>query len=112
MSRSYKKYPLFRDQLWGKSMKRGKQYANRKIRRKLKDPNIDIPRKGNYYKCLGLDRWDLYEYKSHETLQEAIDEWETEQIEKANGIKWWRYCSYHATLEEAINDWASSYLRK
>ena len=36
MSRSYKKFPIFRDNLWGKSMKKGKQYNNRKIKVKTK----------------------------------------------------------------------------
>ena len=111
MSRSYKHFPLFRDNLWGKSMKKGKQVANRKVRRKLKNPNIDVSN-GCYYKCLGLDRWDLYEYKHHQTLQDTIANWERNQIEKANGIRWWRSYSYNPTLEEAIQDWKKSYVRK
>ena len=42
MSRSYKHFPISRMVLWGRSMKKGKQVANRKIRRKLKDPNIEV----------------------------------------------------------------------
>lgn len=112
MSRSYKHFPLVRDQLWGKSMKKGKQCSNRRIRRKLKDPNIDIPSKGRYYKYLGLNKWDLYEYKHHQTLYDTIVDWERDQIEKANGIRWWRSCQYNPTLEEAIQDWKKSYVRK
>ena len=112
MSRSYKHFPLVRDQLWGKSMKKGKQCSNRKIRRKLKDPNIDIPSKGRYYKYLGLNKWDLYEYKHHQSLYDTIVDWERDQIEKANGIRWWRSCQYNPTLEEAIQDWKKSYVRK
>ena len=112
MSRSYKHFPLFRDQLWGKSMKKGKQQSNRKIRRKLKDTSIDIPNRGRYYKYLGLNKWDLYEYKHHQTLQDTIDDWERDQIENANGIRWWKSYRYNITLEEAIQDWKKSYVRK
>ena len=113
MSRSYKKFPLCRVQLWGRSMKRGKQCSNRKIRRKLKDLNIDIPNKGRYYKYLGLNKWDLYECKRCQTLKDTINEWESNQKERANGVKkFTRFCYYNPTLEEAIQDWKKSYLRK
>lgn len=112
MSRSYKHFPLFRDQLWGKSMKKGKQKSNRKIRQELKNISIDIPSKGRYYKYLGLNKWELYEYKHHQTLQDTITNWEKEQIEKTNGIRWWRSYHYNPTLEETMQDWKKSYLRK
>ena len=54
MSRSYKKFPLFRDNLWGRSNKSGKQYNNRKIRRKLKDTSIEVGN-GKDYKEFGSD---------------------------------------------------------
>lgn len=110
MSRSHKHFPLFRDQLWGKSMKKGKQQSNRKIRRKLKNVYVDIPSKGRYYKYLGLNTWDLYEFKHHQTMQDTINDWEKDQIEKQ--IKWWEFRYYNPTLEEAIQDWKKSYLRK
>lgn len=109
MSRSYKHFPLFRDNLWGKSMKKGKQVANRKVRRKLKNPNIDVSN-GCYYKCLGLDRWDLYEYKHHQTLNDVIIEYESRQKGLVNGRH--SYRKYEPTLEEAIQDWKKSYVRK
>lgn len=110
MSRSYKKFPLFRDTLWGRSMKEGKQYANRKIRRKLKNLDISIP-KGSCYKRLGIDSWDLYEYKSYQTKQDTIDEWERECKEIENGVNSWK-SRYHQTLEQDISDWYRSYKRK
>lgn len=109
MSRSYKHFPLFRDTLWGRSMKKGKQYANRKVRRKLKNLNIDVSN-GCYYKCLGLDRWDLYEYKHHQTLDDIITEYESRQKGLVNGRHSYRKCE--PTLEEEINWWKSSYVRK
>lgn len=109
MSRSYKKYPLFRDCLWGKSMKKGKQHFNRKLRRtKL---NIDIPN-GNYYRKI-YSNYDLYEYKNSYTKQEIINEWYIDQLEIQNGVKSWRanWLSKYS-LEEAIIDWYKSYKRK
>lgn len=107
MSRSYKKFPLFRDNLWGKSLKAGKQYNNRKIRRRLKDISLDVGN-GKDYKRFGLDSWDLWEYKSYETRQDAINRWEQDQIEIANGIYSWK-SKYNTTLEEALIDWKKSY---
>ena len=103
MSRSYKKFPISRMCLWGRSMKKGKQYANRKIRRKLKNPNIDISN-GSYYKSLGLDSWDLWEFKSLETKQDAIDQWEKDQKNIANGICTWRTLR-DWTLQDQLNSW-------
>lgn len=86
MSRSYKKFPISRMALWGRSMKKGKQRANRKIRRKLKDPNVEVGN-GRHYKSLGLDSWDLWEFKFLETKQDAIDRWEQDQKDLANGVR-------------------------
>lgn len=72
--------------LWGRSMKKGKQVANRKIRRKLKDPNIEVGN-GGHYKSLGLDSWELWEFKFLETKQDATNRWEQDQKELANGVK-------------------------
>lgn len=109
MSRSYKHFPLFRDNLWGKSMKAGKQVSNRKIRRKLKNINLDVGN-GRDYLRYGLDRWDLYEYKHHQTLNDVIIEYESRQKGLVNGRHSYRKCE--STLEEEINWWKSSYLRK
>ena len=86
MSRSYKHFPISRMVLWGRSMKKGKQVANRKIRRKLKNPDIEVGN-GRQYKFLGLDSWDLWEFKFLETKQDAIDRWEQDQKELANGVR-------------------------
>ena len=110
MSRSYKHFPLFRDQLWGKSMKKGKKLFNKKLRRKYKNVSKDLPN-GSYYRKVN-NNYDLYEYKHYQTLQDTIDDWERDQIEKANGIKWWKSNRYNITLEEAIQDWKKSYVRK
>ena len=97
--------------LWGKhrnSTKPGKQYANRKIRRKLRDYTIEISN-GRYYKHLGVDSWDLWEFKFHETRKKVISKWESEQLERANNVLKWKRTF---TLEEIINDWEKYYIRK
>ena len=86
MSRSYKHFPISRMVLWGRSMKKGKQVANRKIRRKLKNPDIEVGN-GGYYKSLGLDSWDLWEFKFLETKQDAIERWEQDRKELANAVR-------------------------
>ena len=86
MSRSYKHFPISRMVLWGRSMKRGKQVANRKIRRKLKDPDIEVGN-GRHYKSLGLDSWELWEFKFLETKQDAINRWEQDQKDLVNGVR-------------------------
>ena len=110
MSRSYKKFPLFRDNLWGKSLKKGKQYNNRKIRRKIKDVTLDIGN-GTDYRRYGLDSWDLWEYKSYQTKDDAINRWEEEQSGILYGIYYWKF-KYQQTKEEAIIDWYKFYKRK
>lgn len=111
MSRSYKKYPLSRMSLCGReSMKPGKKWANRKIRRKLRNPTVECSN-GRYYKHLGLDSWDLWEFKFYETERDVINGWESNQKRKANGARVSRYYQ-DFTLEEAIQDWKKYYLRK
>lgn len=110
MSRSYKHFPISRMALWGRSMKKGKQYANRKIRRKLKDPNIEVGN-GRHYKSLGIDSWDLWEFKFLETKQDAINDWEESQARLANGVQSWK-ALHDWSLEDAINDWAKFHKRK
>ena len=108
MSRSYKHFPLFRDQLWGKSMKKGKQIFSRRLRRIYKDTSKDLPN-GNYYKRIN-NNYNLYEYKHHQTLKDIVIEYESRQKGLVNGRHSYRKCE--PTLEEEINWWKSSYVRK
>ena len=110
MSRSYKKFPISKMSLWGKSVKTGKKYSNRKIRRKLKNPNIEVGN-GHYYKSLGLDSWNLWEFKIFKTKQDVIDRWEKDQIELNYGINSWR-TAHNWSLKDAINNWEKFYRRK
>lgn len=110
MSRSYKHFPISRMVLWGRSMKKGKQVANRKIRRKLKNPNIEVG-DGRHYKSLGIDSWDLWEFKFLETKQDAIEQWETEQKLIANNIQSWKTLK-NWSLDDQLNNWAKFHKRK
>lgn len=110
MSRSYKHFPISRMVLWGRSMKKGKQVANRKIRRKLKNLNIEVGN-GRHYKSLGIDSWDLWEFKFLETKQDAIEQWETEQKLIANNIQSWKTLK-DWSLDDQLNNWAKFHKRK
>ena len=102
MSRSYKKFPMFKSE---KSCKKAKQYANRKVRRS--NQNLS---NGNCYRKLS-ERWDMYEYKSYQTKQDAIVKWEEDRKQIANGVNTWK-AKYPQTKEEAIIDWYKFYKRK
>jgi hypothetical protein len=91
-------------------MKKGKQVANRKIRRKLKNPNIEVGN-GRHYKSLGIDSWDLWEFKFLETKQDAIEQWETEQKLIANNIQSWKTLK-DWSLDDQLNNWAKFHKRK
>lgn len=110
MSRSYKHFPISRMVLWGRSMKKGKQVANRKIRRKLKNPDIEVGN-GRHYKSLGIDSWDLWEFKFLETKQDTIEQWETEQKLIANNIQSWKTLK-DWSLDDQLNNWAKFHKRK
>lgn len=110
MSRSYKHFPISRMVLWGRSMKKGKQVANRKIRRKLKDLDIEVGN-GRHYKSLGIDSWDLWEFRFLETKQDAIEQWETEQKLIANNIQSWKTLK-DWSLDDQLNNWAKFHKRK
>lgn len=112
MSRSYKKFPLCRMSICGRnSMKKGKQLSNRKIRRKLKNPNIEVGN-GRHHKSLGLDSWNLWEFRCFKTKQDAIDEYEEDQKQLTNGVSTYRRILHDWTLEDQLNDWAKFYKRK
>ena len=110
MSRSYKHFPISRMVLWGRSMKKGKQVANRKIRRKLKDLDIEVGN-GRHYKSLGIDSWDLWEFRFLETKQDAIEQWETEQKLIANNIQSWKTLK-DWSLDDQLNNWTKFHKRK
>ena len=75
MSRSYKKIGHCK---YERSCKKGKQFANRRLRRK--GINFEIPN-GNAYKKLN-ESWDICDYKCIETWKQYEAWW--------NRSRWWR----------------------
>ena len=62
MSRSYRK-PYVKDGYGSKRKPWMKSYSNRKIRRKLKNPDYEIPDGMGYKNGPGLNRWDICDYR-------------------------------------------------
>lgn len=75
MSRSYKKVGHCKCE---RSCKKGKQFANRRLRRK--GVNFEIPN-GKAYKKLN-ESWDICDYKSIETWEQYKAWW--------NRPRWWQ----------------------
>ena len=99
MSRSYKKHPINKD--GGKSKKEIRSLANRKVRRKLSDPNFGIAN-GKAYKK-EFESWDIADCISRWTKEEAIAEYEEGKfIDKER----------FPTLESWINFWEKCMIRK
>ena len=109
MSRSYKHFPLFRDVLGSTSMKYAKKQANKRVRNYIKQ-HLDEVQNNSWYKHI-YNTWDIYEYKSYQSKQDAIQEYENDLKEIENGISPWKK-RYITTLEQALIDWYLSYKRK
>jgi len=102
MSRSYKKTPIVKDNFGGKT---GKRYANKKVR-KTKDCLF----KGGEYKKI-FESWNINDYISYYTLEEAIEDWykeETENFPKERAYLHKRY----KTLDRWIQAWEKMMLSK
>lgn len=106
MSRSYKKFPQVRS-YYGKSGKKERNYANRKIRRL--PINHDIPN-GRAFKKLN-ESCEIWDYAFIQFKEWEIQEWEEVEARIANGVPSWK-AKYHTSLEETLADWKKTYLRK
>ena len=107
MSRSYKKYPFLTDGS-PRTTKEMKRYANSKVR------NTKGIYNGKSYKKLFCS-YDIHDYISRESKQEAIKRWFEEEADILNGIISFKY-SFHneyKTLKNYLNrGWAKLYKRK
>ena len=92
---------------YGKSGKRARNYANRKIRRLPID--YDMP-KGRGFKKLN-ESCEIWDYSFTQFKEWEIREWEQEEARRANGLGSWKHRLY-STLDEALDDWAKFYKRK
>lgn len=86
MSRSYKKHPFVKCE---RSCKKGKRWANKKVRTYLKRGNI-LPRGAAYQKV--FCSWDICDYCSSYTWEEWLD-WEKRwgyEIDENTYYEWYR----------------------
>jgi len=95
MSNSVKKAPVYTDHQTP-STRWSKRQANKAVRRFMGDVQ-----NGKWYRKLFCS-WNICDYRSYKTKQQAIQEWETSQ--------WLR--ERLATRTEAIKDWKKFYKRK
>ena len=102
MSRSYRKNPIIKDN--GKSKKEMKSLANRKVRRKLNDPDFNIA-DGKAYKK-EFESWDIADFISRWTKEDAIKEYES----KSKKYRWFK--EEWPTLEDYLNYWEKTMHRK
>lgn len=99
MSRSYKKQPISKDNQRG-GAKLAKRFANKVVR---KAENLPSRQRAAYKKCFCT--WNIHDYISRWTLQEAIDAWEEEETEMAMGKELGRYSRHarYGNLEAYLN---------
>ena len=102
MSRSYRKNPIVKDN--GKSKKEMKSLANRKVRRKLNDPDFNMA-DGKAYKK-EFESWDIADFISRWTKEDAINEYES----KSKKYRWFK--EEWPTLEDYLNYWEKTMHRK
>lgn len=106
MSRSYKHTPIVKD--GGKSSKKNKQLANRKVRRII-NRNIDIILKGNDHKKV-VETWDINDYVTRFTEKEAIEVY-YRTISSNNYYDRW-FKEEYPTLEDWLKKYRKDYLYK
>ena len=102
MSRSYKKNPIAKDNGNKKSMK---QIANRTVRRRIKDDE-DMPARLQHKKM--TESWDITDYKSRMTREEAIQWYENVMEHEASS--WFK--KRYPTLKAWLKYWEKCYVRK
>lgn len=104
MSRSYKKTPYC-----GDNKSNGmKKVANHKVRRLLKNPDVDFPHKA-YRKA--FCSWDICDYKY---IQSSFESYYRDELRR--WAEWRRYSWYKEkpkpTREECWKDYCKIYIRK
>lgn len=101
MSRSYKKNPCAKDNGDKKAMK---QIANRTVRRRVK-MDEDMPARLQHKKM--TESWDITDYKSRMTREEAIQWYNDDSKHKSEKFK-----KRFPTLEKWLKYWDKCYRRK
>jgi len=109
MSRSYKKFPVAKDNQ--KDSKKAKSRANRHFRRSCSD---NIPLKSAYHRKY-TESWNIHDYICYWTKQDAIDRWEREELTSDNPEYNKIYNHWHTrfgTKEKYLNYWEKCMRRK
>lgn len=100
MSRSKRRTPIVKDHNSGKW---GKKQANKKVRREK-----DFDGKGSSYKKI-YNSWDIHDYISYYSKEEAINDWEREEIDPE--YTRWRHQRYK-TLDRWLTAWEKMIINK
>lgn len=114
MSRSYKKNPIVKSHDCGG---KGKQFANRKVRRAVKDYD-EIPKGGIYKKF--FSSWDINDYILRWTKEDAIEYYNKRKREYENGTSKYyirksneKFFKEYPTLEIYLQkEWERGFKRK
>ena len=101
MSRSYRKTPILKET--GKKKKR--TFANRKVRRKLNSDLDYTLANGKSYKKV-FESWDITDYVTRLTLNEAIEDW----YASVEQYPWFK--KMYPTLDSYIKWWKVTYKSK
>ena len=106
MSRSYKKRPIGTDGS-PHTTKEMKRHANSKVRKTKGIYN------GNSYKKLFCS-YDIHDYISRYSREEAIQKWFEEETDILNGIISFKYSDHnkYKTLENFLNRWWAKWYRR
>jgi hypothetical protein len=110
MSRSYRKNPIRKG---NHDSHEAKRLSSRRFRRVSKvrvhkEEFEKLPlKKGEI-----TDYWEIYDYRWSETLQEAIDTFESEQQSLMNGNERFRYWYKDKTREGVIATWKKTFYYK
>ena len=95
MSRSYKHFPVVKDQT-GPDKRYAKRLASKAVRRYQKGISV-----GAMYRKLFCS-WDINDFRFYRTLAAAIREWETSQVPRVRA----------KSKKQIQNEWAKHYYRK
>ena len=117
MSRSYKKHPISKDNQRG-GAKIGKRFAAHRIRNLSLEEAEVIMGKSNRYKYVNQDTYDIHDYISHWTEEEAR-EYYRRMVDGTGHHRSWqtayreKFLEEYPTEDDYINKvWAKSNKRK
>ena len=112
MSRSWKKKPYSKDKGIGKDAKRICAHRVRNIPIESEDSDVLIA-SPSAYKKVNEDTWEIHDYVSHYTKDDAVNHYYTVMNEPEDSPYRERFLKQYPTLEEYLNKvWAKYFKRK